>query len=51
MPSSWDNHAPFVIASSFDDLNVDGHLKAGNHKVNIQFMISSVLHVMVTFGI
>jgi hypothetical protein len=42
MPSSWDNHAPFVISSSFDDPNVDGHLKTGKPKVIIQFIITCV---------
>jgi hypothetical protein len=41
MPSSWDNHAPFVISSSFDDPNVDG-LKRGKPKVIVQFKIVCV---------
>jgi hypothetical protein len=40
MPSSWENHAPFVISSSFDDPNVDGHLKTGKPKVIIHFVIA-----------
>lgn len=42
MPSSWDNHAPFVSSSSFDDPNVDGLLGTGKPKVIIPFIIVCV---------
>jgi hypothetical protein len=42
MPSSLDNHAPFVISSSFDDPNADGHPKTRKPEVIIWFIIVQI---------
>jgi hypothetical protein len=39
MPSSLDNHAPFVISSPFDDPNAVGHPKPRKPEVIIWFII------------
>jgi hypothetical protein len=43
MPSSLDNHAPFVISSPFGDPNADGHPKPRKPEVIVCFNNSSAL--------